>query len=734
MQPNQATDPATDRTTEAMTDTGKQTLGFQTEVTQLLDLMIHALYSNREIFLRELISNASDACDKLRFEAIDNDKLYEDDSELGIRITADRDARTIRISDNGVGLSREEAISNLGTIARSGTREFFSRLTGDAAKDSNLIGQFGVGFYSSFIVAKRVVVESRRAGMPSDQGVRWSSEGAGEFTVENIDRAQRGTDVTLYLRDNEPDAEDGHEYDSLLEDYKLRSIVRNYSDHISLPIRMKKTQWDKDKQKTVETDEWETVNQARALWLRPKSELTENDYQEFYRHLSGDTDAPLAYTHNRVEGRTEYTQLLFVPRRAPFDIWDRQQRHGIRLYVRRVFIMADAEQLMPAYLRFVKGIIDSNDLPLNVSREILQESRDVKAIREGCAKRVLSMLEDMAENRKSDYAVFWREFGQVLKEGIGEDIGNQARIAGLLRFNSTVEAPAQPAADVAAKSAQDGKGGKGGEDATTPGAATQTGDGATAGGEAPGQAGEGREKESKGKADDATAAAASDQEDADKLVSLATYKARMKAGQESIYYVTAETLAAAKNSPHLEIFYKKGIEVLLLSDRVDEWMLSFLTEFDGTPLVSVSRGSLDLGKLADEEERKRTEQVAGDFKELIERIAKSLGERVKEVRVTDRLTDSASCLVSAEGDISGTLERLLKQAGQQAPERKPILEINPQHPLVKQLRTESSSRFDDWSSLLFDQALLAEGGKLEDPSGFVKRMNDLLLALAMASR
>ena len=428
-------------------DSGKQTLGFQAEVRQLLDLMIHALYSNREIFLRELISNASDACDKLRFEAIDNDKLYEGEAELGIRITVDRDARTIRISDNGIGLSREEAVANLGTIARSGTREFFSRLTGDAAKDSNLIGQFGVGFYSSFIVAKQVVVESRRAGLPADQGVRWTSEGAGEFTVEPIERSQRGTDVTLYLRDNEPDAEDGHEFDSLLEDYKLRSIVRNYSDHISLPIQMRKTQWDKDKQKTVETDEWETVNQARALWLRPKGELGENDYQEFYRHLSNDTDAPLAYTHNKVEGRTEYTQLLFVPRRAPFDIWDRQQRHGIRLYVRRVFIMADAEQLMPAYLRFVKGVIDSNDLPLNVSREILQESRDVKAIREGCAKRVLSMLEDMAENRKDDYAVFWREFGQVLKEGIGEDIGNQARIAALLRFNSTMDAPASaPAA------------------------------------------------------------------------------------------------------------------------------------------------------------------------------------------------------------------------------------------------------------------------------------------------
>ena len=654
-------------------DSGKQTLGFQAEVRQLLDLMIHALYSNREIFLRELISNASDACDKLRFEAIDNDKLYEGEAELGIRITVDRDARTIRISDNGIGLSREEAVANLGTIARSGTREFFSRLTGDAAKDSNLIGQFGVGFYSSFIVAKQVVVESRRAGLPADQGVRWTSEGAGEFTVEPIERSQRGTDVTLYLRDNEPDAEDGHEFDSLLEDYKLRSIVRNYSDHISLPIQMRKTQWDKDKQKTVETDEWETVNQARALWLRPKGELGENDYQEFYRHLSNDTDAPLAYTHNKVEGRTEYTQLL------------------------------------PAYLRFVKGVIDSNDLPLNVSREILQESRDVKAIREGCAKRVLSMLEDMAENRKDDYAVFWREFGQVLKEGIGEDIGNQARIAALLRFNSTMDAPAS--APAAAADASDESKPESKEDGKD-----------QAKGEAQVAAG------------DEAKAEAAEKSDAERLVSLAAYKARMKPGQESIYYVTGETLAAARNSPHLEIFRKKGIEVLLLCDRVDEWMLSFLTEFDGTALASVSRGSLDLGKLADEEERKRTEAVAGEFKDLTERIGKSLGDRVKEVRVTDRLTDSASCLVSAEGDISGTLERLLKQAGQQAPERRPILEINPQHPLVKQLRAETSSRFDDWSSLLFDQALLAEGGKLEDPSGFVKRMNDLLLALTVASR
>ncbi len=681
-----------------MTTTDKQTLGFQTEIKQLLDLMIHALYSNREIFLRELISNASDACDKLRFEAIDNDSLYEGQPDLGIEISVDKAARTIRITDNGVGLSRDEAVANLGTIARSGTREFFSRLTGDAAKDSNLIGQFGVGFYSSFIVARKVVVESRRAGQPASEGVRWISEGGGDFTVETIEREQRGTEVTLHLRDNDADADAGHEYDTLLEEHKLRSIVRNYSDHISLPIRMKKSEWDKDKQEMVQTDELETINQARALWLRPKSELTETDYQEFYRHLSNDTEAPLAYTHNRVEGRTEYTQLLFVPRRAPFDLWDRQQRHGIRLYVRRVFIMADAEQLMPAYLRFVKGIIDSNDLPLNVSREILQESRDVKAIREGSAKRVLSMLEDMAQNRQDDYLTFWSEFGQVLKEGAGEDIGNQARIAALLRFHSTVDAP-KPAAEDPGKEAASGK------DATSD--------------QAP--------------ADDEKAAQASSPAEAGNLVSLADYKARMKPGQESIYYVTAETLAGARNSPHLEVFRKKGIEVLLLSDRVDEWMLSFLTEFDGTPLVSVTRGSLDLGKLADEAERKQTEAIAGEFKDLTERIARSLGDRVKEVRVSDRLTNSAACLVSGEGDISGTLERLLKQAGQQAPERRPILEVNPQHPLVTRLRTETT-RFDDWSSLLFDQALLAEGGKLEDPSGFVKRMNELLLALTMAAR
>ncbi|MGE0802914.1 MAG: molecular chaperone HtpG, partial [Lautropia sp.] len=642
--------------------------------------MIHALYSNREIFLRELISNASDACDKLRFEAIDDPALLAGDADLAIRISVDKVARTIRVSDNGIGMSRDEAIANLGTIARSGTKEFVSQLTGDKARDSNLIGQFGVGFYSSFIVATRVVVESRRAGLPANEGIRWTSDGSGEFTIETIERVARGTEVTLHLRDNEKPGEgqdDAIEFDTLLDDYKIRSIIRNYSDHISLPILMKARKWDEAKKAMVETDEWETVNQARALWMRPKSELAETDYQEFYKHLTNDPEPPLAYTHNRVEGRTEYTQLLYVPRRAPFDLWDRQQRRGIRLYVRRVFIMDDAEQLMPAYLRFIKGIIDSNDLPLNVSREILQESRDVRAIREGSTRRVLSMLEDLAENRKDDYGVFWREFGQVLKEGVGEDFGNQARIAGLLRFQTTggpvvdAAAPSGAAADAAGATdapadAVTAEGAK--ADATATGAATAEGtaaDAATAG--------------------DAKPAAA----DLPVTVSLAQYKARMKPEQKAIYYVTAETLAAARNSPHLEIFRKKGVEVLLLVDRVDEWLLSHLHEFDGTPLVSVARGALDLGKLVEEADKQKAEAVAGEYKDLVERIGKALGERVKEVRVTDRLTDSASCLISDEGVISGNLERLLKQAGQKVPDRKPILEINPDHPLVKRLRDET---------------------------------------------
>jgi len=627
----------------------KETLGFQTEVKQLLQLMIHSLYSNREIFLRELVSNASDACDKLRFEAIDRPGLLDGDADLAIRIEFDAQARTLSVIDNGIGLSRQEAIDNLGTIARSGTREFFASLSGDQAHDAGLIGQFGVGFYSSFIVADRVSVESRRAGLPAAEGVRWESDGSGEFSVEPLERAERGTRVTLHLRSKRADDDEGVDHGELLSGWRLRSIVRKYSDHISLPILMRKD----DKA----DGEWETVNQASALWTRAKSEIEDEQYREFYRHLTGDTDTPITWTHNRVEGRTEYTQLLYVPTRAPYDLWDRQHRRGIRLYVRRVFIMDDAEQLMPVYLRFVKGVVDSADLPLNVSREILQESRDVRAIREGCTRRVLTMLEDLAENRADDYAGFWKEFGQVLKEGLGEDFGNQERLAKLLRFAST----------------------------------------ATAAGE--------------------------------QTVSLAQYVARMKPGQDKIFYVTAETEAAARSSPHLEVFRRKELEVLVLSDRVDEWMLSFLHEFDGKPLASVARGDLDLGALSDAEEKRRTEETAQAMAGLVGRIRTALGDRVKDVRVTDRLTDSPSCLVSNEGDISGTLQRMLKQAGQKAPERKPILEINPGHPLVRRMDAETGD-LADWSRLLFDQAMLAEGAQLEDPSGFVRRLNEMLLAMA----
>lgn len=688
-----------------MSEAQKETLGFQTEIRQLLDLMIHSLYSNRDIFLRELISNASDACDKLRFEALDNDGLYAGDSELGIWISVDRKARTLSIRDNGIGMNRDEAIRNLGTIARSGTKEFFSKLTGDRAKDSNLIGQFGVGFYSSFIVAKQVTVETRRAGDAPEAGVRWVSSGDGEFTIESVTREQRGTTVTLLLRDNDADAEDGHEYDSLLAPHKLRSLVRNYSDHIALPVRMMAEKWDAEKQEMVETGEWEVVNQAKALWLRPRNEITPKEYDEFYRHISHDFQEPLAYTHNRVEGRSEYTQLLYIPRHAPFDLWDRQQRHGIRLYVKRVFIMDDAEQLMPSYLRFIKGVVDSSDLPLNVSREILQESRDVKLIREGNIRRVLSLIEDMAENRPADFAVFWQEFGQVLKEGVGEDSKNRDRIAGLLRFATTGDPIALPAAPAEAE------------------AAAAEGDGAPRAASADGV----EDAVIKGEtgADDKAAREAVDA--FGKLVSLAQYKARMKEGQKAIYYITSDTEAGARQSPHLEIFRKKGIEVLLLSDRVDEWMLSYLREFDGTPLVSVAQGGLDLGELEDEAEKKANEEVAADHKDLVERLKTTLGERVKDVQVSHRLTDSAACLVSDKGDMSGTLERMLKAAGQPVPDRKPILEINPEHPLVQRLKA-GDARFDDWSSLLLDQATLADGGKLDDPVGFVRRMNDLLLA------
>ena len=635
----------------------KETLGFQTEVTQLLKLMIHSLYSNREIFLRELVSNASDACDKLRFEALARAELMEGGGDLQIKVDFDKVGRTITISDNGIGMSREEAIDHLGTIARSGTREFFGKLSGDQARDSQLIGQFGVGFYSAFIVADRVTVETRRAGDPAASGVKWESDGSGGFTVESIERAQRGTDIVLHLRPN-PEGEDAEGFDDLLSGWQLRSIIRKYSDHVSLPILMRKETWDSEAKEQKLTDEWETVNQANALWTRSKSDITEEQYKTFFGHLAPGGGDPIAWTHNRVEGRTEYTQLLYLPAKAPYDLWDRQQRRGIKLYVRRVFIMDDAEQLMPVYLRFVKGVIDSADLPLNVSREILQESRDVRAIREGSTKRVLSMLEDLAANNTERYAGFWTEFGQVLKEGIGEDFGNKDRIAKLLRFAST---------------------------------ATDSND---------------------------------------QTVSLADYIGRMKDGQKAIYYVTADTAVAARSSPHLEVFRKKGVEVLLLADRVDEWMLSFLTEHEGKELVSIARGGLDLGELGDEAEKQAAEASAGEWKPVLEKLRETLGDRVKEVRVSSRLTDSASCLVSDEGEISGHLERLLKQAGQTAPARKPILEINTAHPLVAPLKADSS-RAAQWATLLFDQAVLAEGGQLEDPAGFVRRLNDLLVGLSL---
>lgn len=633
---------------ETMSAQNKETLGFQAEVKQLLQLMIHSLYSNKEIFLRELVSNASDACDKLRFEALNNAGLYGDDSELKIRLAFDKAARTITISDNGIGLSRDEAIAHLGTIAKSGTKEFFQNLTGDSQKDAHLIGQFGVGFYSSFIVADKVTVVSRRAGMNAEQAVRWESAGDGDFTVEMVEKATRGTDVILHLRDGE---------DDFLSSWKLKSIIRKYSDHITLPIVMKKEEWNEEKSEQVLTDEDETVNQANALWARSKSEISEEQYKEFYKHVAHDFEDPLAWTHARVEGKQEYTQLLYIPARAPFDMWDRQARHGVKLYVRRVFIMDDAEQLMPLYLRFVRGVVDSADLPLNVSREILQESKDIETIRNGCTRKVLGMLDDLANNEPEKFAQFWGEFGKALKEGIGEDHSNKERIAKLLRFAST-------------------------------------------------------------KADTA-----------EEVVSLSDYVSRMKEGQTKIYYVTAETFNAAKNSPHLEIFRKKDIEVLLLSERVDEWVVGNLTEFDGKPLQSVAKGGLDLGGLEDEAEKKETEKAADEYKELLEKIKTALGEQIKEVRVTHRLTDSPACLVSEQWDVSGNLARILKSAGQKAPEAKPILEINPNHMVVQRLKYETA-RFDDWAALLFEQAQLAEGGTLDDPAGFVKRMNQLILDMS----
>jgi molecular chaperone HtpG len=653
----------------------KKTHAFQAEVAQLLHLVTHSLYSNPEIFVRELVSNASDACDKLRFEALNNDALYENQPNLEVRLSFDTEAKTLTIADNGIGMTAQEAIDNLGTIAKSGTKDFVSKLSGDQKADAQLIGQFGVGFYSGFIVADKITVETRRAGSPASEGVRWISGGTGDFEVEAIERATRGTSIILHLR------EDALQYANT---WKLKEIVGKYSDHISLPILMEKEEWKdgeligKDESEgrqpgsMVKTGEWEAINKATALWTRPKKDVTEEQYKDFYKQISKDFAEPLTWTHNRVEGSTEYTQLLYIPSQAPQDLWNRDKKAGIKLYVKRVFIMDDAEALMPSYLRFVKGVVDSADLPLNVSRELLQESRDVKAIREGCTKRVLSMLEDLAKHneapeasadgvtdvvseedkaKQGQYTSFYKEFGAVLKEGLGEDFGNRDRLAKLLRFAST----------------------------------------------------------------------SSDEVS----VSLANYKARMKEGQEAIYYITADTLAAAKHSPQLEVFKKKGIEVLLMTDRVDEWALNFMHEFDGTPMQSVAKGAFDLGSLQDEEEKKAAEEAAETFKPLLAKLKEALKDKAEDVRVTSRLVDSPACLVVTDNGMSMQLARMLKQAGQQAPETKPVLEVNPEHALVKKL--DGSVHFHDLANILFDQALLAEGGMPEDPAAYVRRVNALLV-------
>ena len=626
----------------------KETLGFQAEVQQLLRLVAHSLYSHKEVFLRELISNASDACDKLRFEALTDGALYENDPELKIRVSFDKDARTITVADNGIGMDRQEVIDNIGTIARSGTRQFMQKLTGDQARDANLIGQFGVGFYSSFIIADKVTLRTRRAGMGAEHGVYWESTGEGEYTLETVEKAERGTEVILHLREEESD---------LLNEWQLRSIITKYSDHITLPVIMPVQKYSEDKD-APPTMEDERINQAAALWARPKNEIKEEEYKEFYKHVGHDFEDPLAWTHNRVEGKLEYTSLLFIPARAPFDLWDREQRHGVKLYVQRVFIMDDAEHLMPRYLRFVRGVIDSNDLPLNISREILQSSKVVDGIRAGSVKKVLGLLEDLAANDAEKYSKFWKEFGRVLKEGPAEDYSNREQIAKLLRFASTH---------------------------------TDT---------------------------------------AEQTVSLADYLARMKEGQEKIYYISADSFAAAKNSPHLEIFRKKGLEVLLLTDRVDEWLMSHLSEFSGKSFQSVAKGALELDKIASEEEKQEQKQAEDQYQDLLRRVKEVLGEQIKEVRISSRLTDSPACLVVDEHALSAHLERLLRDAGQSVPMSKPYLELNPTHPLITRLKEESdATRFSDWTHLLFEQAVLAEGGQLEDPASFVKRLNGLLLAM-----
>ena len=618
------------------TATHKETLSFQTETQQILKLMIHSLYSNKEIFLRELISNASDAADKLRFEALSDDALFEGDSTLNIRISYDKDAKTLTLRDNGIGMSHEEVIRNIGTIARSGTKEFMHSLTGDQAKDANLIGQFGVGFYSAFIVADKVTLTTRRAGLGHEHGVRWESTGEGDYTIETVNHAEHGTEITLHLRDDET---------SFLNDWQLRTIVKKYSDHITLPIIL-----------TSEDGKEETINQASALWTRAKNDITQEQYDEFYKHVAHDFEPPLAHVHARVEGKQEYTQLLYIPQRAPFDMWDKEARHGIKLYVRRVFIMDDAEQLMPNYMRFVRGVIDTADLPLNVSREILQHSKDIDNIRAGSVKKILSVLDDLAANQADKYVKFWNQFGNVMKEGIIEDTANRDRIAALLRFSST----------------------------------------------------------------------SSDEQ----TVSFDDYITRMRDGQEKIYFITADNLAAAKSSPHLEIFRKKDIEVLLFTDRIDEWVITHLQEFAGKSLQSVAKGGLDLGSLEDQTEKESQAQEADEFRELTELVQTTLGDRVKEVRITHRLTDSPACLVSDANEIGSNMERILKSAGQSVPTSKPVLELNPTHPIVLKVKAEmGKDKFADWSHLLFDQAMLAEGGQLENPAGFVQRLNGLILAL-----
>jgi len=627
------------------TATHKETLQFQTEVTQLLHLMVHSLYSNKEIFLRELISNAADACDKLRFESLSDEALLEDDGDLKIEVEFDPKARTLTVRDNGIGMSREEVIENIGTIAKSGTREFLESLSGDRTKDANLIGQFGVGFYSSFIVADRVTLLTRRAGMGREHGVRWASDGQGSFEIETCEVARRGTEVTLHLREDEAEFANG---------WRLRSIIHKYADHIPLPVLMRK-----EDDKGELTDEWETVNKASALWARPKSEITEEEYKAFYKHVAHDFHDPLAWTHNKVEGKLEYTSLLYIPSTAPFDLFDREHMHGVKLYVQRVFIMDDAEQLMPRYLRFIRGIVDSNDLPLNISREILQNNRVIEGIRAGPVKKVLGLLEDLAKKQPDKYQVFWREFGKVMKEGPGEDAANREQVARLLRFSSTH---------------------------------TDT------------------EEQS---------------------VTLEAYVSRMKEGQDKIYYVTADTFAAARNSPHLEIFRDKGIEVLLLSDRVDEWLVSHLTEFDGKPLQSVAKGELDLGAVESEEDKKRYEEIEQTSKDLLERIKAALKDKVEDVRISHRLTSSPACIVLGEHDMALYMQHLLKQAGHEMPPTKPVLEINPTHPLIVRMKeTTDEDRFSDWAALLLDQAILAEGGQLEDPGSFVSRLNALMVELA----